>query len=146
MEKTIALTIWIFVGKVMSLIFNMLTGFVIAFLPRNKHLLISWIQSPSTVILEAKKIMADSLPSLNARTSAQNPGPRNTTVWVLHQDEAAMECGYVSTFHRMGGLRIREGFDTLNPREQQKAGQAGILSKCQHLRTGRWKPETRENP
>ena len=56
LEKTIALTIWIFVGKVMSLIFNMLTGFVIAFLPRNKHLLISWIQSPSTVILEPMKI------------------------------------------------------------------------------------------
>lgn len=57
-----------------------------------------------------------------------------------------MECGCVSTFHRMGGLRIREGFDALNPREQQKAGQAGILSKCQQLRTGRWKPEARENP
>ena len=44
------------VGKVMSLLFNMLSRFVIAFLPRNKHLLISWLQSPSTVILEPKKI------------------------------------------------------------------------------------------
>ena len=54
--KTIALTIWIFIGKVMSLLFNMLSGFVIAFLPRSKHLLISWLQSPSVVILELPKI------------------------------------------------------------------------------------------
>ena len=50
--KTIALTRWTFVGKVMSLLFNMLSRLVIAFLPRSKHLLISWLQSPSTVILE----------------------------------------------------------------------------------------------
>jgi len=50
--KTIALTKWTFVGKVMSLLFNMLFKFLIAFLPRSKHLLISWLQSPSTVILE----------------------------------------------------------------------------------------------
>ena len=54
--KTIALTIWTFVGKVMSLLFNMLSRLVIAFLPRSKHLLISWLQSPSAVILEPKKI------------------------------------------------------------------------------------------
>ena len=54
--KTIALTIWTFVGKVMSLLFNMLSRLVITFLPRSKHLLISWLQSPSTVILEPKKI------------------------------------------------------------------------------------------
>ena len=54
--KTIALTIQTFVGKVMSLLFNMLSRFVIAFLPRSKCLLISWLQSPSTVILEPKKI------------------------------------------------------------------------------------------
>ena len=54
--KTIALTRWTFVGKVMSLLFNMLSRFVIAFLPRNKHLLIPWLQSPSTVIVEPKKI------------------------------------------------------------------------------------------
>ena len=53
--KTIALTRWTFVGKVMSLLFNMLSRFVITFLPRNKHLLISWLQSPSEVILEPKK-------------------------------------------------------------------------------------------
>ena len=54
--KTIALTRWTFVGKVMSLLLNMLSRLVIAFLPRSKHLLISWLQSPSTVILEPKKI------------------------------------------------------------------------------------------
>ena len=54
--KTIALTRWTFVGKVMSLLFNMLSRLVIAFLPRNKHLLISWLQSQPAVILEPKKI------------------------------------------------------------------------------------------
>jgi len=54
--KTIALTTWTFVNKVMSLLFNTLSRFVIAFLPRSKHLLISWLQSLSTVMLEPKKI------------------------------------------------------------------------------------------
>ena len=54
--KTIGLTMQTFVGKVMSLLFNTLLRFVIAFLPRSKHLLISWLQSPSAVILELKKI------------------------------------------------------------------------------------------
>jgi len=54
--KAIALTRWTFVGKVMSLLFNMLSRLVIAFLPRTKHLLISWLQSPSAVILEPPKI------------------------------------------------------------------------------------------
>ena len=54
--KTIALTIWAFVGKVLSLLPNMLSRFVIAFLPRSKRLLISWLQLLSVVILEPKKI------------------------------------------------------------------------------------------
>ena len=54
--KTIALTRWTFVGKVMSLLFNMPSRLVIAFLSRSKRLLISWLQSPFTVILEPKKI------------------------------------------------------------------------------------------
>ena len=53
--KTIALTRWTFVGKVMSLLFNMLSRLVIVFLPRSKRLLISWLQSPSAVILEPQK-------------------------------------------------------------------------------------------
>ena len=54
--KAIALTRWTFVGKVMSLLFNRLSRLVIAFLPRSRHLLISWLQSPSEVLLEPKKI------------------------------------------------------------------------------------------
>ena len=54
--KTIALTSWTFVGKVMSLLFNMLSRLVITFLPRSKHLFILWLQSPSAVILEPPKI------------------------------------------------------------------------------------------
>jgi len=57
--KTIALTRWTFVGKVMSLLFNILSRLVITFLPRSKHLLISWLQSPSAVILEPPKIKSD---------------------------------------------------------------------------------------
>ena len=55
-RKTIALTRWTFVRQVICLLFNMLSRFVIAFLPRRKHLLISWLQSPSAAILELKKI------------------------------------------------------------------------------------------
>ena len=54
--KTIAWTRWTFVGKVMSLLDNMLSSLVRTFLPRSKHLLISWLQLPSAVILEAQKI------------------------------------------------------------------------------------------
>ena len=67
--KTIALTIWTFVGKVMSMLFNTLSRFIIALLPRSKHLLISYLQSPSTVILEPKKIKSVTVsivsPSIN---------------------------------------------------------------------------------
>ena len=55
-RKTVALTKWNFVGKVISLLVNMLSRLVINFLPRSKHLLISWPQSPSAVILELPKI------------------------------------------------------------------------------------------
>ena len=57
--KTIALIRWAFVGKVMSLLFNMLSRLVIAFLPRSKHLLISWLQPPSAVILEPQKTKSE---------------------------------------------------------------------------------------
>ena len=57
--KTIALTRWTFVDKVMSLLFNMLSTVVITFLPRSKHLLISWLPSPSAVILEPQNIKSD---------------------------------------------------------------------------------------
>ena len=57
--KTVALTRWTFVGKVMSLLLNILSRLVITFLPRSKHLLISWLQSPSAVILEPKNTKAE---------------------------------------------------------------------------------------
>ena len=57
--KTIALTRWTLVGNVMSLLLNMLLRLVITFLPRSKHLLISWLQSLSAVILESQKIKSD---------------------------------------------------------------------------------------
>ena len=63
--KTIALTRWTFVGKVMSLLLNMLSWLFIAFLPRSKHLLISWLQSPSAVILETKKLKSDTVSTVS---------------------------------------------------------------------------------
>ena len=60
--KTIALTRWTIVGKVMSLLFNMLSRLVITFIPRSKHLLISWLQSPSAVILKPPKIKSPTVP------------------------------------------------------------------------------------
>ena len=63
--KTIALTRRTFVGKVMSLDFNMLSRLVVTFLPRSKRLLISWLQSPSAVILEPQKIKADTVSTVS---------------------------------------------------------------------------------
>ena len=73
--KTIALTRWTFVGKVMSLLFNMLSRFVIAFLPRSKHLLISWLQSSSAVILEPKKIKSATVPIVSPSVFHEVMGP-----------------------------------------------------------------------
>ena len=73
--KTIALTRWIFVGKVMSLLFNMLSRLVITFLPSSKHLLISWLQSPSAVILEPKKIKSDTVSTVSPSISHEVMGP-----------------------------------------------------------------------
>ena len=67
--KTIALTRWAFVGKVMSLLFNMLSRFLIAFFPRSKHLLISWLQSPTAVILEPKKIKSVTVSTVSPSSS-----------------------------------------------------------------------------
>ena len=73
--KTIALTRWTFVGKVMSLLFNMLCRLVITFLPRSKRLLISWLPSPSAVILEPPKIKSDTVSTISPSVS-QEIGPR----------------------------------------------------------------------
>ena len=83
--KTIALIIWIFVSKVMSLLFNMLSRFVIAFLQRNKHLLISWSQSLSAVILEPKKIesLTVSIVSSSIYHEVLGPGVMIWVFWML---------------------------------------------------------------
>ena len=73
--KTIALTRWAFVDKVMSLLFNMLSRFVITFLPRSKHLLISWLQSQSAVILEPPKIKSDTVSTVSPSICHEVMGP-----------------------------------------------------------------------
>ena len=73
--KTKALTRWTFVDKVMSLLFNMLSRLVIAFLPRNQHLLTSWWQSPSAVILEPKKIKSDTVSIVSPSICHEVMGP-----------------------------------------------------------------------
>ena len=73
--KTIALTRWTFVGKVTSLLFNMLSRLVITFLPRSKRLLISWLQSPSGVILEPQKIKSDTVSTVSPSSSHEVMGP-----------------------------------------------------------------------
>ena len=73
--KSIALSRRTFVGKVMSLLLNMLSRLVITFLPRSKHLLISWLQSPSAVILEPKKIKSDTVSIVSPSISHELMGP-----------------------------------------------------------------------
>ena len=73
--KTIALTRWTFVGKVMSLLFNMLFRLVMAFLPRSQCLLISWLQSPSAVILKPLKIKSVTVPIVSPSICYEVMGP-----------------------------------------------------------------------
>ena len=73
--KTIASTIQNFVSKVMSLLFNMLSKLVIVYLPRSKHLLMSWLQSPSAVILEPKKIKSVIVSIVSPSTCHEVMGP-----------------------------------------------------------------------
>ena len=92
--KTIALTRWTFVGKVMSLLFNMLSRLVMTFLPRSKCLLISWLQSPSAVILKPPKIKSDTVSTVSPSICREVMGPdamtyqiRNTLITSLSLDE-----------------------------------------------------------
>ena len=73
--KTITLTKWTFVSKVMSLLFNMLPRLVIAFLPRSKHLLISWLQSSAAVILERRKIKSVTISTVSPSICYEVMGP-----------------------------------------------------------------------
>ena len=83
--KTVALTRWTFVGKVMSLLLNMLSRLVITFLPRSKLLLISWLQSPSAVIWEPQKIKSDTVSTVSPSISHEVMGPdaRIFIFWML---------------------------------------------------------------
>ena len=83
--KTTALTRWTFAGKVISLLFNMLYRLVITFLPRNKHLLISWLQSPSEVILEPPKIKSDTVSTVSPSISHEvmRPDVMIFVFWML---------------------------------------------------------------
>ena len=84
--KTTGLTTWPFVGKVMSLLFNMLSRLVIIFLPRSKHLLISWPQSPFAVILESRKIKSDTVSTVSPSTCHEVMGPdAMSECWALSQ-------------------------------------------------------------
>ena len=78
--KTIALTRWTFVGKVIPLLFNMLSRMVITFLPGSKHLLISWLQSPSAVILEPKKIKSLTVSTVSPSVYHEVMGPDIVTL------------------------------------------------------------------
>ena len=78
--KTMALSIWTFVGKVMSLLFNMLSRCVTVFLPRSRHLLILWLQSPSTVMLEPKKIKSVTVSIFSPSIFHEVMGPNAMTL------------------------------------------------------------------
>ena len=78
--KTIALTRWTFVGKVMSLLFNMLSRLVITILPRSKHLLISWLQSTSALILEPQKIKSATVSTVDPSIYHEVMGPDGMTL------------------------------------------------------------------
>ena len=80
--KTIALTRRTFVGKVISLLLNMLSKLVITFLPRSKHILISWLQSPSALILEPPKIKSDTVSTVSPSISHEVMGP-DATIFVF---------------------------------------------------------------
>ena len=73
--KRIALTHWLIVGKIMSLLFNMLSRFIITFLPRSKRLLISWLQSPSAVTLEPQKIKSATVSTVSPSICHEVMGP-----------------------------------------------------------------------
>ena len=87
-EKTIALTRRTFVDKVMSLVFNMLSGLVITFLPRSKRLLISWLQSPSAVILELPKLKSDTVFTVSLSISHEVMGTE-----LITKELVLLNCG-----------------------------------------------------
>ena len=84
--KTIALTRWTFVGKVMSLLFNMLSRLLIAFLPRNKCFLISWLQSPYAIIFEPPQIKSVTVSIVSSSICHEGMGPDTIDLYFLNVD------------------------------------------------------------
>ena len=123
--KTIALTRWTFVGKVMSFLFNMLSQFVIVFLPRSKCLLISWLKPPFAVILEPNKIRSVTVSILSQYICHEVMGPNATTFvfWMLsysqrfpflfHYHQEALS--FFAFCHKVGVVCISEVID-ISPR------------------------------
>ena len=105
--KTIALTTWTFVGKAMSLLFNMLSRLVITFLPRSKHLLIFWLQSPSAVILEPRKVKSDTVSTVSPSICHEVMGldAMISVFWMLrkkqlfHSPLSLLSRGFLVTLH-----------------------------------------------
>ena len=89
--KTIVFTRWTFVGKVMSLLLKMLSKLVITFLPRSKHLSISWLQSPSAVILEPQKIKSDTVSTVSPSISHEEMGIPDHLICLLRNLYAGQE-------------------------------------------------------
>ena len=114
--KTIALTIQTFVGKVMSLLLNMLSRLVIAFLPRSKCLLVSWLQSPSAVILEPKKIKSVTTSTFSPSIWHEVMGPDAIILvfecWVssqvFHSLVSYASRGYLVSLHFLPYLRSKQ--------------------------------------
>ena len=108
-RKTIALTRWTFVGKALSLLFNMLSRLVITFLRRSKHVLISWLQSPSAVILEPKKIKSATVsPSICHEVMGPQASNKSGSPVMLPDSMLAHRCEnptcrYLPTFERAKG-------------------------------------------
>ena len=94
--KTIALTVWTFVGKVIPLLFNTLSRFVMAFLPRSKRLLISWLQSPSTVIMEPRRIKYIIASILSPSICCEVMG-LDAIIWVIFDVE--FQASFWTLFH-----------------------------------------------
>ena len=119
--KTIAWTRWTFVGKVMSLLFSMLSRLVIAFLPRSQRLLISWLQSPSAVILEPPKIKSLTVSTVSPSICHEVMGPEAMILvfWMLsfkstfslssHFHQEALQ--FFTFSHKVGVICISEVID-----------------------------------
>ena len=97
--KTISLTRQTFVGKVMDLLFNMLSRLVITFLPRSKRLLISWLQSPSVVILEPRKIKSDTVSTVSPSISHEVMGPDAMIFKLFHSPLSLSSRGFLVPLH-----------------------------------------------